>query len=206
MTEDRLFEILEAVLRPVGSVVEAGEDFRTPPLEVLRYYFRPVRLHWLPLLGRASSVVAVVRQPVDIAFRPDDYRRFVARLAMAVNGRFPPWFGWSWPRPWIRRRGTQGGSSGLVIGLTAVVLTPEPIGPDDDATLGQLLTARTHTRTRAVPLGLLRVNLGQEALAFALAPGPAGLFTEPEALADALSIHLRRFVPLMGGESNDLGR
>ena len=164
---------------------------------MLRYYYRPVRLHWVPLLGRASSVVAVVRQPVDIGFRPDDYRRFLTRLALAVNGRFPPWIG-RWPRPWLRGRdGSAAG--GLVIGLTVLVLTPEPIGPDDDAMLGQVLggLSARRTRTRAVPLGLLRVNLGQEALAFALAPGPAGLFAEPEALADALSLHFRRFVQLI---------
>ena len=196
MTEDRLYEIIDPVLRSAGAVIEAGEEYRTPPLEVLRYYYRPVRLHWVPLLGRASSVVAVVRQPVDVGFRPDDYRRFLTRLAMAVNGRFPPWTG-RWPRPWVRGGGSAAG--GLVIGLTVLVLTPEPIGPDDDAMLGQVLggLSARRTRTRAVPLGLLRVNLGQEALAFALAPGPAGLFAEPEALADALSLHLRRFVQLI---------
>jgi hypothetical protein len=97
-------------------------------------------------------------------------------------------------------RGRDGSAAGgLVIGLTVLVLTPEPIGPDDDATLGQILggLSARRTRTRAVPLGLLRVNLGQEALAFALVPGPAGLFAEPEALADALSLHLRRFVQLI---------
>ena len=90
MLEDRLYEILDTALRAAGAVVEAGEEYRTPPLEVLRYYYRPVRLHWVPLLGRASSVVAVVRQPVDVGFLPDDYRRFLTRLALAVNGRFPP--------------------------------------------------------------------------------------------------------------------
>ena len=197
MIEDRLYEIIDPVLRAAGAVVEAGEEYRTPPLEVLRYYYRPVRLHWVPLLGRASSVVAVVRQPVDVGFQPDDYRRFLTRLALGVNGRFPPWTG-RWPRPWLRGRdGSAAG--GLVIGLTVLVLTPEPIGPDDDAMLGQILggLSARRTRTRAVPLGLLRVNLGQEALAFALVPGPAGLFAEPEALADALSLHLRRFVQLI---------
>jgi hypothetical protein len=214
MIEDRLFEIIDPVLRSAGSLAERGEEFRTPPLEILRYYLRPVRLSWLPFLGRASSVVAVVRQPVDVGFRPEDYRRFLTRLAMAVNGRFPPWswtWTWTWPSSWrslglglwlwpwsrSRRRGPTGG--GLVIGLTVVVLTPEPIGPEDDATLGQLLGSlpARRTRTRAVPLGLIRLNLGQEAVAFALASGPAGLFTEPEALADALSLHFRRFVPMI---------
>jgi hypothetical protein len=213
MIEEQFFDAIDPVLRGTGAVVEAGEEFRTPPLEVLRYYFRPVRLHWLPFLGRASSVVAVVRQPVDVGFRPDDYRIFLTRIARAVNGRFPPWtwtWTWSgsgtgrrrWLRPWLWWRGRdRSASGGLVIGLTALVLTPEPIGPDDDATLQQLLgtLSARHTRTRTVPLGLLRVNLGQEALAFALAPGPAGLFVEPEALADALSLRLRRFVPTFPG-------
>jgi hypothetical protein len=194
MIEERFFETIEPVLRTTGAVVEAGEEYRAPPLEVLRYYFRPVRLHWMPLLGRASSVVAVVRQPVDIGFRPDAYQIFLTRLAKAVNGRFPPWAP-RWPR--VRTRSAAGG---LVIGLTTVILTPEPIGPDDDRVLREILggVSVRRTRTRAVPLGLLRINLGQEALAFALAPGPAGLFFEPEALADGLSVHFRRFVPLVG--------
>jgi hypothetical protein len=197
MTEDRLFELIDPLLRSAGSVVEAGEEFRAPVLDVLRYYFRPVRLHWVPLLGRASGVAAVVRQPVDVGFRPDDYGRFLTRVALAVNGRFPPW---TLPRG--PRRGRAAG--GLVIGLTVLVLTPEPIGPEDDATLGRVLAGLStlRTRTRAVPLGLLRVNLGQEALSFALASGPAGLFTEPEALADALALHFRRFVPLLGSSES----
>lgn len=193
MIEDQLYEIIDPILKTAGAVIEEGEEYRTPPLDVLRYYRRPVRLHRVPLLGRASSVVALVRQPVDVGFGPDDYRKFLTRLAMAVNGRFPPWT-WSGPGGRLPRM-----SGGLAIGLTALILTPEPIGPDDDATLGQILgtLSATRTRTRAVPMGLLRINLGQEALAFALAPGPAGLFPEPEALADTLALHFRRFVPLM---------
>ena len=55
------------------------------------------------------------------------------------------------------------------------------------------------SRMRSVPLGLIRLNLGQEAMAFALAAGPAGLFPEPVALADALTKHFRRFVPAWEG-------
>src|SRR4051794_32390800 len=176
MIEDQLFEIIDPVLKSAGASVEAGEEYRTPPLDVLRYYCRPVRLHWVPLLGRASSVVAVVRQPVDVGFQPGDYRTFLTRVAMAVNGRFPPRLG-----PWPRRQAPRV-AGGLVIGLTVLVLTPEPIGPGDDAALGEVLGGLTaaRTRTRTVPLGLMRVNLGQEALAFALASGPVGLFPEPE--------------------------
>ncbi len=41
------------------------------------------------------------------------------------------------------------------------------------------------------------MNLGQEALSFALASGPAEAFPEPAAIADALTPHFRRFVPLI---------
>jgi len=179
MTEDELFERIGPALASAGSAVEDGEEFRSPPLDVLRYYARPVKVHWVPLLGRGLSVVAVARQPVDIGFTAEGYRRLLTRLARAINGRFPP-FG---PRP------------ALALGLTALVLTPEPIGPGDDAILREVVTGRSLPRQRAVPLGLLRINLGQEALAFALAGGPDGVFTEPAALADALTPHLRRYVP-----------
>ena len=84
----------------------------------------------------------------------------------------------------------------LVVGLTAVVLTPEPIGPGDDAVLSQALAVPLR-RFRVVPFGIFRVNLGQEAVSFALKASPDQLFPEPERLADALSEHLRRFVPLI---------
>jgi hypothetical protein len=180
MIEDELFAWIDPVLRALGSTPEVGEEFREPPLDVLRYYHRPVRLSWVPVLGRAVSVVAVARQPIDVGLSIEGYRRFLKRLALAVNGRYPPW-----------RRG------GLIIGLTVVVLTPEPIAPDDDATLREALGGPARTGTRAVPLGFIRLNLGQEAMALALASGPDGLFPEPEALADALTPHFRRFVPVL---------
>ena len=85
MIETDLFEIIDPILRTAGTVVEEGDEYRTPPLDVLRYYCRPVRLHWFPILGRALGVVAVVRQPVDVGLSTADYRRFLSRLAMAVN-------------------------------------------------------------------------------------------------------------------------
>ncbi len=86
-----------------------------------------------------------------------------------------------------------------MIGWTALILTAEPIGPEDDALLAEVLktVSAQRTRTRAVPLGLFRVNLGQEAFAFALTTGPDQLFPEPESVADTLAMHLRRFVPLV---------
>lgn len=180
MIEDDLFAILDATLGPLGMATEEGEEFRAPPLDVLRYDRRPVRLHAVPWLGRAWSVVAVVRQPMDVGLKVGaGYAALMARLARAAGARFRPGRD--------RRWGT--------IGLTAVVLTPEPIGPDEDTALQGALAPPP--RTRVVPLGLIRVNLGQEAMALALTRPPGGLFPEPEALADALTARLRRFVPLL---------
>lgn len=179
MVESDLFEIIDPVLRELGMVPEGGEEFAKPPLDVLRYYRRSARLHWMPIVGRALSVVAVVRQPVDIGFSTPGYRTLLTRLAMAANGRFPPWRS---PRA-------------LAVGLTPLILTPEPIRPEDDAALGAVLGSLP--RQRAVALGLFRVNLGQEAIALALSANPDGLFPEPERLADALTTRFRRFVPML---------
>jgi len=181
MIEDDLFTILDPLLRTQGAIAEEGEEYREPPLDVIRYYRRGVKLHWLPYLGRALSVVAVVRQPMDVGLTEPDYRRFLTRLAMAVNGRFPPW--------------SRRGPGPAVIGLTTLVLTPEPIGPEDDAILGKVLGHAG--RTRVVPFGVLRINLGQEALSYALTASEDQLFPEPILLADSLTERLRRFVPFM---------
>ncbi len=185
LLEDPFLDLIDSLLKPLGHREEDGEEFREPPLDVLRYYRKPVRLHWLPLIGRAQAVVAVARQPVDVGLTSSgsakDYRAFLARLAMAVNGRFPPGSSLGW------------GS----IGLTVVALTPEPIAAEDDALMKAALEAPT--RSRVVPLGLVRVNLGQEAMAFQLAGSPDGLFPEPVAIADALTLQFRRFVPLFDG-------
>ena len=183
MLEDQFLDLIGPVLKPLGHREEDGEEFREPPLDVLRYYRRPVRLHWLPLIGRAQAVVAVVRQPVDVGLTGSakDYRAFLARLAMAANGRFPPSNALGW------------GS----VGLTAVVLTPEPIAAEDDVLMKAAL--EPSTRSRVVPLGLVRVNLGQEAMSFQLSGGPDDLFPEPAAVADALTLKFRRFVPLFDG-------
>lgn len=177
MLEDRFIELIEPVLRELGSVREAGESFSEPPMDVLGYYPRRVRLGRLPIVGRALGLVMVARQPVDVEGSPAGYQRLLTRMAMAANGRFSPW-------------------QGFVLGLTAVVLTPEPIAPDDDAMLRQALDLKLR-RMRVVPFGLIRANLGQEAVAMAINSSPDGLFPEPERLADVLCEHLRRFVPLM---------
>ena len=177
MIDDELLALVEGTLTPLGFMAEDGEDYQTPPLDVLRYYRRPVRLHWLPLLGQAQAVVAVVRQPVDIAGTEAGYRALLGRLADAANNRFPP----SW------------GLGFGTVALSAVVLTPEPIKLEDDAILGAGL--RATFRSRVVPLAMVRLNLGQEAMAFQLATGPPGLFPEPVTLVDALTTRFQRFVP-----------
>lgn len=183
MLEDEFLDLIDPILKPIGLREEDGEEYRQPPLDILRYYRRPVKLHWLPMIGRALAVVAIARQPVDVGLTGSslDYKAFLSRLALAVNGRFPPGRSLGW------------GS----IGLTVVALTPEPITAEDDALMKSALEAPR--RSRVVPLGLVRVNLGQEAIAFQLAGSPDGLFPEPVAIADALTLKFRRFVPLFDG-------
>jgi hypothetical protein len=179
MIED-VFAVIEPVLQALGAVEEEGEEYRTPQLDVLRYYRRPVRLHWLPWVGRAWGVTAVVRQPMDLGIKiGGGYTALLDRVARAVHSRFPPGRD--------RRWGT--------VGLTVIVLTPEPIGHEDDASLQKALAPSR--RTRVVTLGVLRLNLGQGAMAMALTSTPDRLFPEPIELADSLTAKYRRFVPLM---------
>jgi hypothetical protein len=173
--EDTLLDLIDPSLRTSGATAEAGEEWSVPALEVIRYYRRSVRWNRVPVLGRAQSVVAVVRQPLELAFSTAGYTELLIRVSRAASSRFPPW-------------------KGAVIGLTAVILTSEGIAPGDDEVLGSVLNAPLR-RFRVVPFGLLRVNLGQEAVAFALRASPEGLFSESHRLADLLSEHLRRFVP-----------
>jgi hypothetical protein len=177
MIEDQFIELIDPILKAGNSILEEGEEFREPPLDVLRYYRRAVRLNWVPSIGTAQSVVALVRQAVDIDGSKSGYERFLIRIASAANGRFPPW-------------------RGLTIGLTVLVLTPEPIESGDDRVLRQVLDIKLR-RMRVVPFGLIRINLGQEAMAMAVNSSPDDLFSEPGRLADALTLQFRRFVPLI---------
>jgi hypothetical protein len=178
MTHEEFFTRIAAPLGAIGCRTEDGEDYHEPPLDVVRYEVRPVRIHWLPVLGRALSVVAFVRQPVDLSSSAADSRLLLDRVRRAVHGRFPPW-----PK----------GGPGLVIGLTTVVLTPEPIGPADEGVLAG--TISSDRRSRVIPMGLIRINLGQEAMAIAPSPDMRDLFPEPVSIADELSRALGRFVP-----------
>lgn len=180
MLLDDLDDLLDAALSPLGARREDGEDFTVPPLQVRCYFRRAVRLHWLPAVGRALAIVAVVHAPDDLGSSAEDSRALLDRVGRAVNSRFPPL--------------THG--NGLSIGLTAVVVTPEPIGPDDETRLDATLSRR-RAAGRSIPLGIFRINLGQEALAYSVSEGPDGLFREPAALAEALSNRLGRFLPPM---------
>ncbi|QDV37032.1 hypothetical protein [Tautonia plasticadhaerens] len=178
MTHEEFFDRISGILGPIGCRPDDGEDYRDPPLEVIRYDLRPVRLHWFPVLGHALSVVAFVRQPADLSSSSSDLRRLLDRIGRAVHGRYPPW-----PK----------GGPGLVIGLTSVVISPEPIGPADEESLASAIPRER--RSRIIPLALIRVNLGQEAMAIAPAPDLKDLFPEPFAIADEMSQSLGRFVP-----------
>lgn len=179
MLENELIPILDSTLSALGATSDPGEEYRDPPLDILRYYRRKARVSTLPILGRALSVVALIRQPVDIGF-PEAYSTFLDRATRAADDRYPPW----------------GRPGGFALGLTFVVLTPEPIGGADDEALGKILAGRKR-RSRVVPLALIRLNLGQEAMAFSLVAGPPGVFPEPEAVVDALTPHFRRYVPFL---------
>ncbi|MFO0892877.1 MAG: hypothetical protein U0790_27525 [Isosphaeraceae bacterium] len=175
MTEDDLFGLMDPPLRERGSTSEPGEEFLRPALDVVRYYGRPVKWNAMPVLGRALSVVAVVRQPLDLAISDDGYGQLLVRVSMAVGGRFPLW-------------------KAAVLGLAVVVLTYEPIGLADEEILDRVLAAPLR-RYRAVPFGLIRVNLGQEAVAYSLRASPGRLFPEAQVLAVRLGESLRRFLP-----------
>lgn len=178
MTHEAFIDQLSQVLEPLSMTIQNGEAFPNPPLDVIRYYARKVKLHWFPVLGQAVSVVAVVRQPPDLSSEPVSIRELVNRVSLAVNGRYPPW---------------PSGGPGFVVGLTTLILGTEPIGPEDEHRLSLSMPAdRKH---RIVPLGLFRINLEQNAMSFAIGPTPVDIFPEPILLGDGLSPVLGRFMP-----------
>jgi hypothetical protein len=99
-------------------------------------------------------------------------------LAKAANGRFPPWKD---KRP------------GAIL-LIAVQLTPEPIKDSDEERLKSVLGH--WTGTRVVPASLVRINLGQGAMASILAEGLPRDLPEIGRLLDGWSASFPRFVPM----------
>ena len=175
MLESELLGHLDAPLASRGATLHDGQAYDEPPLVVLRFASRPTRVSRLPLLGRALGVVVVAREPVDLGFDAAGLKALLVRLGRAASYRFP------------NRLGPQGG---LAIGLTAVVLTPRPIDPDDDARLDAALSAAP--AGRSLPVGLFRVNLARECVAMAWRSGPRDGFPEPLAVAETLGTVLAR--------------
>lgn len=175
MTEHELTEKIDALLRPLGSERADGGVSERPSLVLAATWGRRVRLSRWPWIGRGQSVVALVKQPFDL-IGPGATLGTLRRAAEVVSGLYPP-------------------NRGLSIGLTVLVLSDQPIVPDEEATLADALRSAGTTRQRAVPLGLFRINVRQGAMALTLAQGPDGLFPEPQALADGLCESLGQFVP-----------
>jgi len=177
MIEAEFLELVDNLLAPAGLAADGGETFSQPRLEILLYYRKPVKLGRLPLIGRGLSLVIVLRQAEDVEGDAPGLEQLLARAAMAVNGRYPPWQGW-------------------VVGLVPLILTTAAITPADEEILPRLM-ARPLPPRRVLLTGLFRINLNQEAVSFAITAGPANPFTEAELLADGLSQQLKRFLPLL---------
>ncbi|GAC1313943.1 MAG: hypothetical protein NVSMB14_14770 [Isosphaeraceae bacterium] len=180
-SEESLSELVKEAVEPLGSTEEEGEEFRDPILQVLSYHARPVRLHGFPWFGRGASVVAIAREPEDLDYHAKGLSNLIKRVAGAANARFAPW------------------RSGPTVGLSIISIARAPILPGEETLLAQVL-AKKLPRSRVVPLGLFRVELEREAFSFSLVRGPAGLFTEPDVLADALNAKLKRYVSNIDGD------
>lgn len=179
MTEDDFRDWLDSLLRPLEFVVENGAESQNPKIDILGYYVRRIRISPIPILGRGLSVVAVCRTPEDVSRAANGCYSIIERLGIVANSQFPP----------IRK------GRGLTVGITAIVLTDSPITASDDTVLAEALNPVP--KTRVVPLGIIRVNLEQEAVGFALKRGPEGLFPETDVLTTAFTERFRRFLPLV---------
>lgn len=178
MLESDFLENWQAWLQENQWQHDPGEEFQEPPLDILGYGVKRIRLSRLPLFGHGLAVIAISRHPVDLNSDPNGLKQWVDRLARAVNGQFPPWK--------IRRPGA--------VLLIAVQLTPEPIRGEDEERLKPVLGH--WTGTRVVPAALVRLNLGQNAMASILADGLPRDLPEIGGLIDAWADQFQRFVPL----------
>lgn len=180
MRDAEFSELLDSIL--AGSEVAEGEEFTNPELLVYRYHRRVVRVGWLPIVGKVSSVVATVGWPRGLPRTAEGVAGLLRRVAMAVNGKFPP-------RPF---------REGLTIGLTTLIIDRNPLRPDDDAMLRELRP--NLAAMRCVSLGTILVNTEQESMAFGLRGVPDGGLDEPGRIVDGLAGRMRRYVPLFTGE------
>ena len=88
MVEDRLIELIEPVLREMGSVREAGESFAEPPLDVL------VGLPLLPQPTRVAIPTAAMRATKGRACATRPYMRSCLSTFSCGDGKTRP----SWAR------------------------------------------------------------------------------------------------------------
>ena len=183
MIEDDLWDSLDDALKELKRIREPGLEFTDPSLEILGFYQGAERLNSLPWIGRRLSATVVARQPLSLSLKNRaDYRAFIRRLALVTRGRFSPW---KWDR-------------GPVLTLAVVCLTAEPIEADDDQILAEILNHQD--RRAAVIMGIIRLNLAQEAMAAALKQPPGDRFNDAATIAETLSTKFRRFVPLFNPE------
>ncbi len=178
MLEDDFLENWQKWLEEQGWKHEEGEEYRDPALDILGMGVKNIRLSRIPLFGRGLAVVAICRHPFDLSSDSSGLKQWTDRLAKAVNGRFPPWK--------VKRPGA--------ILLIAVQLTPEPIKDADEERLKSVLGH--WTGTRVVPAALVRINLGQGAMASILAEGLPRDLPEIGRLLDGWSAKFQRFVPM----------
>lgn len=155
-----------------------GEEFQEPSLDILAYGAKPIRLSRVPLFGRGMAVIAVSRHPQDLKSDVAGLKTWSERLAKAVNGQFPPW---------------KSGRPGAIL-LIAVQLSPEPMRGEDEERFKPVLGH--WTGTRVVPAGIVRINLGQGAMASILAEGLPRDLPEVGQLVDSWSNQFQRFVPM----------
>lgn len=184
MIENDFLEQWQQWLKDHQWFMEDGEEFSQPPLEVLAFGVKPIRLSRLPLFGRGYAVVALTRHPIDLKSDEIGLKSWVERLSKAINGRILPWKTW---RP------------GAVL-MIAVQLTPEPIKGEEEERFKKVLGH--WTGTRVVPAGIVRVNLGQMAMSSLMADGLTRDLPELAKLIDTWSNQFQRFVPMWSETEN----
>jgi hypothetical protein len=179
MQLDELADLITTTLKPLGFGLEDGEEFRAPPLDLLSYWQRGVRLSRVPIVGKAKAVVALAHQPADLGRSNPLADGWLKRVIAASHARYPPW----------------PSGEGLTLGLTTIFLTRDTLTPDDETSLDHTLTQHRPRSSRVVPLAIFLINLEQGAIAQSFGVAMPDVFPEPVALAEVLSTKLGRFMP-----------
>jgi hypothetical protein len=171
-----LLRLVDTALAPGAMLAHEGQAYQKPRLDVIRHYTRRVRTSWLPLVGRALSLVAVVEHPDDLTLDASGCRTLLERVGTVMSARHSPF-------------------EGLSLAISTLVVTQNPIEPDDDPMLAKGLVPQP--RLRMVPLALFKINLSDTTMAQSYRAGPGDLFPEPALLSDVLCRSLRRYVPFL---------